>query len=232
MLADDNQLLLEKFVLVPNAPLGPARRNPSGYWHERFGLSPDHRIVLHAGSLAAWTGIEDITSSVKSWPENWVLVVHTRHDAESSMEVKRLYKLAVPGRVFFSLKPVCRQEYDMLVDGADIGVAFLMPKSGSRYTQRNIQAIGLSSGKISYYLRSGLPVIVNTSSSISELVRRERCGICVEEGRNIGEAIAQIAKGYQRHSERARMVFDNYLDFACSFREVIRRIDSMERRNV
>lgn len=227
LLAEDNQIPIEKFVLVPNAPLGPARQKLSCYWHQQFGLSPDHRIVLHAGSLGKWTGIEEIVDSVRAWPENWVLVVHTRYDGQSSADVERLRSLAIPGRVLFSLKPVFRQEYDALVDGADIGVAFYVPTAGSPYTGRNIQSIGLSSGKIASYLRAGLPVIVNDTASISELVQGEGCGISVREAQDIGKAITQIAQNYEEYSTGACEAFNSHFDFSRSFKEVIGRIDSL-----
>src|SRR5205807_4878107 len=103
------------------------------------------RVVLHAGSLGDWTGIEPILASVSRWPEPWVLVVHTRYDAESSAYVDRLRAQATPGRVFFSLKPVSRTAYDELIDGADLGLAFYVPTGDSPYTRQNIQTIGLSS---------------------------------------------------------------------------------------
>jgi glycosyltransferase involved in cell wall biosynthesis len=228
LLAQDNQIPMEKFALVPNSPLGRSGRRPSHYWHQRFGLSSDQRVVLHAGSIAPWTGIEQIVQSVGSWPENWVLVVHSRANAESSDLVKRLRELAVPGRVFFSLRPVARQEYNVLVDGADIGIAFYLSTGYTKFTGQNIQALGLSSGKIADYLRAGLPVIVNQAGSISELLQRERCGIAVESGRDIGEAIGQIAQRYVEYSEQACQVFEIYLDFSRGFQEVIKRIDSLE----
>jgi glycosyltransferase involved in cell wall biosynthesis len=230
LLANDNGIPIEQFALVPNAPLGPARRSPSYYWNKRFGFPSDQRVVLHAGSIDQWTGIEEIVLSVRSWPEKWIFVVHSPSNAESSELVKRLRELAVPGRVFFSLQPVTRQEYDMLVDGADIGIAFYVSTFGSAYTTENLKTLGLSSGKIAYYLRAGLPVIVNQAASISELLRRERCAIAVENGRNIGMAIAQIAQQYQDYSERAFHVFENYLDFGRGFQEVIRWIDSLDER--
>lgn len=229
LLAQDNQIPLKNFVLVPNAPLGPARRKPSCYWHRQFGLPPDMRIVVYAGSLGQWTGIEQIVASVRSWPEKWALVVHTRYDAEATDDVVTLRELAPLGRVFFSLKPVARQEYEALLDGADIGIAFYVPTAGSTYTNRNIHAIGFSSGKISYYLRAGLPVIVNEASSISQLVERKRCGVSVRAGQDIGRAIGQIAQDYQEYSEQACKVFDNHLDFGRGFQEVISRIDSLGR---
>ena len=227
LLGEDNQIPLEKCVLVPNAPLGPARRKPSRHWHRQFDLSSDVRIVLHAGSIEPWTGIGEIADAVGSWPENWVLVIHTRHHAESSTEVERLRGSSSASRIFFSLKPVSRQEYGSLVDGADIGVAFYVPTVGSPTWQRNIQAVGLSSGKVAYYLRAGLPVIVNDQASISELVQREACGKSVRHARDIGVAIAEIAWRYQEYSYNACKVFDGYFDFARGFEKVASRIDSL-----
>ncbi len=115
----------------------------------------------------------------------------------------------------------------MLVDGADIGIAFYVPQAGSTYTQLNIQTIGLSSGKIAYYLRAGLPVIVNENTSVSGLVRREGCGISIEKGQDIGKAIARIAENYDEYSERACKAFSQNFEFAHRFKDVINRLDSL-----
>jgi hypothetical protein len=69
---------------------------------------------------------------------------------------------------------------------------------------------------------------VNQAGSISELLQRERCGITVENGQEIGTAIAEIAQQYREYSERACQVFENYLDFGRGFQEVLRRIDSLK----
>jgi glycosyltransferase involved in cell wall biosynthesis len=228
LLAQDNRIPIKNFAMVPNSPLGAGGRRPSYYWHQRFALSSDQRVVLYTGTIAQWTGMEEIVSSVRFWPENWVLVVHSRSNAESSVLVRKLRELAVLGRAFFSLQPVTRQEYDILVDGADIGIAFYVSTRDSTYTGQNVQSLGLSSGKIADYLRAGLPVIVNQAGSISELLQRERCGIAVENGQEIGRAIAEIAQQYREYSERACQVFENYLDFGRGFQDVLRRIDSLE----
>jgi hypothetical protein len=230
LFAEDNGIPWERVVLVPNAPLGPARRRRSDYWHRRFGLSPRQRVVLHTGSLGDWTGIEPILASVGSWPEHWVLVVHTRYDAEASEYLDRLRATALPGRVFFSLKPLPRQQYDELVDGSDLGVAFYVTVAGSSYTQSNIQTIGLSSGKIAYYLRSGLPVIVNRAASVAESLEQAGCGIGIEDASGIAEAIARIERAYDAYSERARAFFDAQLDFSRAFEDVVARIDRLAAR--
>lgn len=230
LLAEDNGIPLERMVLVPNAPLGPARRQRSPYWHERLGLDPDQRVVLHSGSLGGWTGIREIVDSVPTWPRSWVLVVHTRYDAESSAYVEELKGRAAPGRVFFSLTPVPRQEYDRLVDGADLGLAFYVRTDESALTGQNVATIGLSSGKIAYALRAGLPVIVNRAASLGEVLERAGCGVAVRDAAGIGAAIARIEADSDTFSRQACLFFERHLDFARGFDGVIQRIDSLARQ--
>ena len=229
LLADDNAIPWDKVVLVPNAPPGPARRRPSRYWHTRFDLPADARVVVHSGSLGDWTGIAAIVDSASAWPAPWVLVIHTRYEAESSAYVDDLRKRADPRRVWFSLKPVPRQEYDPLIDGADVGLAFYVPTSGSSFTQSNVQTIGLSSGKLAYYLRSGLPVIVNTAASIADTVDASGCGVAVADATEIGHALGRITANYDAFSGGACAFFTEQLDFRRAFGEVIRRVDELLR---
>jgi glycosyltransferase involved in cell wall biosynthesis len=227
LLAEDNGIPWDQLILVPNAPPGPPRRRPSRYWHSRLALPPDARVIIHSGSLGDWTGIDAIVDSASDWPAPWVLVIHTRYDAESSAYVDDLRKRADPRRVWLSLKPVPRHEYDPLIDGADIGLAFYVPTSGSSFTQRNVQTIGLSSGKLAYYLRAGLPVIVNRAASIADTIETSGCGVAVEGSQEIGYACGQIANDYEAFSSNACTFFTERLDFRRAFDEVIRRVDKL-----
>src|ERR1051326_6827075 len=197
LLAEDNDLPWGRLVVVPHAPPGPARRQPGRYWHARFDLPEDARVVIHAGSLGDWTGIEDVVESVSAWPEPWVLVVHTRYDAESTAYVERLRARADAQRLFLSLKPVPRQDYDALIDGADIGLGFYIPDPSSAFTQRNLLTLGLSSGKLAYYLRAGLPVIVNGDASIAQEVHHHELGIVVQTAGDVGSAIKTLENDYE-----------------------------------
>jgi glycosyltransferase involved in cell wall biosynthesis len=228
LLAQDNAIPWDNIVLVPNAPPGPARRRPSRYWHSRFELPADARVVIHSGSLGDWTGIEAIVDSAGTWPEPWVLVIHTRYAAESSAYVDGLRQGADPRRVFFSLTPVPRQEYDPLIDGADVGLAFYISTSGSSFTQSNVQTIGLSSGKLAYYLRAGLPVIVNKAASIADTVEAAGCGTAVQDAAEIGPVLGRIAQDYDALSGNACAFFTEHLDFGRAFGEVIRRVDQLQ----
>ena len=129
------------------------------------------------------------------------------------------------------MKPVPRAEYSTLVDGADIGVAFYVPTAGSTYTQRNIQDIGLSSGKVASYLRAGLPVIVNETASVSHFLYREGCGIVVKDASGIAAAIKGIATDYFQYSKQACAFFRQHLDFAECFGEVASCLDGLKEKD-
>ena len=227
LLVADNTLDPARMVLVPNGPPGPARRRPSRYWHTRFELPEETRVVLHSGSLGDWTGIEGIVRSVADWPEPWALVVHTRYDAESSTYVDTLRSAAHPDRVRFSLKPVPRHAYDALIDGADVGLAFYVALPGSSYTGTNVQTIGLSSGKLAYYLRAGLPVVVNTNASVAELIESSGCGLGVDDATGIAAALEALDADHDAHSARALAFFDRYLDPLPALRQVVARVASL-----
>jgi glycosyltransferase involved in cell wall biosynthesis len=227
LLADDNAIPFERLVLVPNAPPGPARRQQSRYWHARFDLPAEARVVLHAGSLGDWTGIDAIVTSASGWPEPWVLVVHTRYDAAQSSYVAGLRERADPRRVLWSLEPVPREEYEALIDGADIGVAFYVATGESSFTRSNIRTIGLSSGKLAHYLKAGLPVIVNRGVSIADEVESAGVGEAVADATAIGAALELIASDYENVSARACAFFESRLNFSQAFAEVIRRVDSL-----
>lgn len=222
LLAQENNIAVSKFVFVPNAPRGYARRQPSGYWHHRLGIDTTQRIVLHAGGIEDWTGISEIISSAKDWPDGWVLVVHTRYRCDTSRYLKRLRTIADPHKVLFSMEPVTRQEYPTLVNGADIGIAFYRPSPSE-----NIHVIGLSSGKIAYYLQAGLPIIVNRWPSVSSLVEKEGCGIVVNQSDEIGGAITEIARDYNKYGENACRTFSDYLEPTCALQRFVTYIGSL-----
>lgn len=231
LLAIDNLIATDKFVFAPNAPLGPARRSALKVWHERFALPQQTRVLLHMGSLGRWTGIEEIVKASDDLPDGWVLVVHTRFDPSTRhdrAELEALRGRALSGKVYFSTKPVPRLELPMLVDSADAGVAFYVPtRERNHYQQKNIEFIGLSSGKVSGYLRAGLPVIVNSASTLGELVQRERLGVRVRSALDLPDAVREVEGSYELYSAKATDYFDRELDFRLGAARIIECLDSL-----
>jgi len=228
LMASDNGIPWDRFLFIPNAPLGPVDGSPSHYWHSRLDLSPKQRVVLHAGSLTSWTGIKDIVASVRDWPGEWVLVVHSRYKSNDKSILQELRSLDKTHRVIFSTEPALRAQYTELVRGAKVGIAFYYPVYGSPYTQENIRMIGLSSGKIAYYLWAGLPVIINRWPSLSELIEQERCGVVVNTAAEIRDALSTIDRHCEEYSRNAHRVFERYFDPSKGIQRLVDRLHQLE----
>lgn len=231
LLAKDNNIPANKIVCVPNSPLGPARFERATYFHEKFGLNPETKVILHTGTVSGFTCALPLVRSTRDWPDNWVLVCHTRQKSGEVVEfddyVEALLSLAPPGRVFFSTDPLPHHEYDKLIHSADVGVAFYCVKSGrasSAFTQDNIRHIGLSSGKTAYYLRSGVPILVNDIESLKALASDYQCGEWVADPMETRDAIETILKNYEAYSRNAMRCFEQALDFAPKFAPVLDRL--------
>jgi glycosyltransferase involved in cell wall biosynthesis len=227
LLSTENGIGLDKFILLPNAPSGPAHKQPKDYWHKKFNLGNEKRIVLYTGSIDKWAGLEGIVGSVESWPDHWVLVIHSRSDSVSYELSQLLMQKADPRRVFFSMQPVPRDAYDELVDSANIIIAFYITLPGDIYAQKNLKTVGFSSGKVSFAFRSGLPVIINKDAGFSEIIEQSGSGEVVNDYREIGKAIRQIDQSYEKYSQAALQLFDNCLDYQKNFRNVITRIGEL-----
>lgn len=228
LLIKENGLVRERLLCVPNAPSGCGEQKRSTYLREKFGLPPETKIVLHTGSLGEWTGIHHLIASTRDWPENWKLVVHTRYRAEKSWSnyIDRLVALTEPGRVIFSTEPLPQSQYDQIVQSADIGVAFYCEMPG-QYTQKNIRHIGLSSGKTAYYLKYGIPVLVNNVEGLRKLVTETSCGEWVDDPTQTTEAVRRMLTCYDQYSVNALNAYHDRLEFSSKFTPVLQALKQL-----
>lgn len=225
LLAKENQIPLNKFIFIPNAPPAKKETKRTSYLHNKFSLKKNSRIALYAGSLYSWAGLDKVIRSIKLWPKNWLLVIHSRPGKTQTREISILKKLSPRKRVFFSLKPLKLSTYEKLVKAADIGLAFYFPIPGSSTAQKNIKHLGLSSGKIAYYLQSGLPLIINQEPSFSKIVEQEKCGLVIKDCSDVGRAIKKIDADYKKYSQNARRVFKKYFNFEKNFYKMMKKIN-------
>lgn len=226
LLALDNNIPIEKFLFIPNAPKGFYQEKNSHYWHKYFKLDKNTRIVLHSGSIGNWTGVKDIIHSVDNWPKNWIFIIHTMFNSNQDSNLKELYDIATSNRIFFSTEGVPSLKYPELVASADIGIAFYVPGKPP-YTLENIHTIGFSSGKISYYLRAGLPIIINQWPDVSKFIQNKKCGIAVNNADEISKAISIIEKKYNEYRNNAYEVFKKYLEPTSYIKKFVKKVDML-----
>lgn len=219
LLAEDNEVSFDDVVMVPVCADGPRFEKRSNYLREKFNLSDDDKIILYAGFISDWAMCEELAKAALSWPDNWVLILHSHgyNDEGYIRKIKRYEGV----KVKVSLEPVPYDDLPSFLASADIGVALY------RDIGKNFTAIGSASGKLAHYLKSGLPVITNDYPSIKKIIDFYRCGVCIGGLTNISAAIEEIANNYDSmHSNAYRCYEERYM-FSRNFKEVVGRIKKL-----
>jgi glycosyltransferase involved in cell wall biosynthesis len=224
LLAAENRLGKDNFVYLPVSPSSFPVPHDSDYWRKRFGIIPEQRIVLHSGSFREWTYAQELIENVGSWPDRFCLVIHTRYRPKKTDKyIRAALEYGLP-RIFVSTEPLRAQEYDELVASADIGLVLYKNVSHLRYTQRNIQNIGLSSGKFSYYMKCGVPVISIGQGYYEKLLLDYDFGRTINDLGEMPAALERVDSSLAHYSAEARRLFSEKLDFDIYWPTVSKRL--------
>lgn len=226
LLSEENRIDASKFILLPVAPSKKSTTR-SNWLREHLGIPPEKSIVLHSGSLAEWTGAEELLRSVTSWPENFVLVIHTRYRPTRFDPFLRTIGNKRASNVFLSSDPLTMEEYDKLVSSADIGLALYRPGGNSPFTQKNLEYVGLSSGKFSFYMKHGLPTVTMDQPIYKTLSGDYQFGEVITDFQNLPAALLGIQANYEYCRHEAKRLFAERLDFDTFWPAIETRIDAL-----
>jgi len=211
LLAKDSPFSERRVIIIPNSPPGPRQENlPKNFFNQRLDIPSDATIVLHAGMIGPVTRSREIAAASISWPEKFVLVFHAATDLSPLHPYLLSVQAAGGARVFLSLEPVPFQMIDTVYAGARIGLVCYQPIDANYATTLS------ASGKLTYCLRNGLPVVI-VANTAPLFMDRWKCGVCVSDISEIGEALAMIAADYVRFSEEAKVCYDEMFDFGRAF---------------
>jgi len=94
--------------------------------------------------------------------------------------------------------------------GADIGIVCYQT------VEVNEATAWASSGKLVYYLRHGLPIVV-IMPECPPLIADWHCGEWVTDFEDIGPALGTIAANYEEYSKRAALAYSALFDFLSAF---------------
>jgi len=212
-LARENQIPLGKIIDIPVAGRGIRRGNRNPVLHTALKLPPEMKIVLYIGSvISKWAMTEALIANTRDWDENWVLVLHNRYDDDQYRQFRQYY--SGMERVCFSPQSgLSFDEMQTLIHAADLGVALYQPTFANQYEGKNLEFLGLSSGKISSYLQHGIPVVVNDIGEMSKHVDDFQLGVHV---RSLDELPARLSATHRDAigiwRENCFGFFEKYLD--------------------
>lgn len=201
-------------ILLPLASAG-AGVAKADRLRNRLGIADDKKVAIAIGAISKWTMTSQIMQCVAGWPEDWVLVVHDRFGQTRELLAGELaaFTNLLDRRIFISdAAPEMVDDMGSILAGISVGLAFYKPEYGNGpFYGKNLEYLGLASGKISTCLRYGVPVIMNKVGLYAEEAVQFRFGCVVEEPEQIKDRLDEISHAEYRHN--AQDYFVTKLDF-------------------
>jgi len=166
-------LKIKTFLLPVSYPWIELDPNKRVEYRNSLGIAESETIIIHSGSVAPWSGGNYLVSLLKAGlGKNMKLLVHSKYkmSAENSIltELQELSRLGYPVILHDESFPDF-EEYLNFLQVADIGLALYFSDYKSAYNGKNIEEIGLSSGKFSCYMLAGIPTITTPNQIYTAL---------------------------------------------------------------
>jgi hypothetical protein len=199
---DRETRLREELGLDSNKPFVTVRNTPELTeplamldWHSRLGIPSGKRIFINAGSLGDWAQVPEILATVSFWPQDSVLLLHSKTSGESSRCRHQLSHLENPERIFWSSEPLSESMLHSLIRYCSGSFALY------RNDSLNTELVGTSSGKLMRSIVCGTPVITSSFKSL-DFVTREGVGIQVNHPVEISAAIDNLIRNRETYRTR------------------------------
>lgn len=209
-------------LLLPVTGRGGSIRKKLDGIREKYGVPPQTKIALHLGGIYGWYSCIELAQAFSRIP-GWVLVFQGLANRDylkrmrSVLEGEAIRNTIISGDFYERMA-----DLDPILMSADIGVAWYNDISP------NFTTSGRSSGKISSYLRFGLPVIVNRYPSTEEIIAARGCGVCIDDFSQIGPALERIEREYGRFASRCHDTYDDIFNFE-NYQQALLRFISEQR---
>lgn len=155
--------------------------------HERFGIDKSMKLAVYSGSFGKWCGTDAIIEAFDKgyWPKGYHLVFHTRRPIkEGDAYYNDVMRLAGNSEIPFTLHAHPFEAFEDLaafLKGFEVALALYYPNFDNPYYGKNMQEIGLSSGKFSMYMMLGIPTIVTACKTYNELIKKYKFGAVIED---------------------------------------------------
>lgn len=207
--------------IVPNGPLGPSATVKGRFFHEKFGLDANTKVLLHIGAISPLMCSLELAAAASSWPEDWVLVFHERALRPMDSYLTQIQE-AGRGRVRLSLEPVAYDRLDELVSSAELGFVLYRNDHGP-----NLALMAGASGKTGHYLRCGVPILAVDCPCMVPIIQQYQCGLSVDKMESIAPAAVKVLGEYAAFQANARKCYEEHYEFGRHFRKVVGEISRL-----
>lgn len=223
--ANNLSLTSAGFAILTNSPrAGDHRRSFEGNFYEsRLGIDPGTFKILSAGVIDDSVLSAEVASAFKSFIDKEVyLIYHERVKRDRNESYLKQIQELGGKRLILSLDPVPYELIWKVYASADVGLVFYNKAFGSNYSS----IIG-ASGKLSHYLKYGLPVIALDLPGFKDLFEEYNCGIVISHPDKLQEAYEAIRRNYDMMKKGALSCYKECYDFDNQFQNIYRKWGSL-----
>lgn len=220
LLCADLHIDRSKVVIVPNAPFGPAVLASSHYLYDSLGIDHRYKLLLNPGSLSEFFDSSRAVQISQRLGAEWLCVIHSAQPRTlDDPYIEKLVSLNQCTKVQFSLDPIPYSEINDLLGSARIGLVLYSSQMG-----QNTASVGLASGKLSHFLKLGVPVIVSDLPGLADFVRQHQVGEVLTDD-DLPSLVDKIDRNIDDYRKRCVKCFDEHLAYEVSFAKVIELIE-------
>ncbi|HMS64411.1 MAG TPA: hypothetical protein PKD83_04055 [Ignavibacteria bacterium] len=184
--------------------------------NKELNIPEDKTIVVYSGTLNKWSGIFELLELVpEKLNSDFWLVIHSHHilrdDDDLKIKISELIKKK-HNISFHNIPFYDNISYFNFLASCDIGIATYFPNDTDIFAGKNIQEIGLSSGKFSTYMMLGLPTVTTSNSIYIELNNKYNFGEIINTTIEIPEALNKIMIDYEDKSRKCKLLYEKELN--------------------
>ncbi|MBP9192726.1 MAG: hypothetical protein KBF96_09265, partial [Ignavibacteria bacterium] len=107
-----------------------------------------------------------------------------------------------------------------------IGLAVYFPNYEDSFSGKNVEEIGLSSGKFSTYIMLGKPTITTSNKIYNYLNEKYNYGYIIDTAEDIKEGIVNIKSEYDMKVSGCKKLFKEVLDPEMKINNLLKEIGS------
>ena len=192
---------------LPVTYKGHSTNEKNDYLRIKYSIPKEQKIAVHLGGIAEWFSCIEVANEFSKL-KNWVLFFQGYPSKEYLIKFKKYIKDEKLNNIIISdeiLENI--DDLDKILKSCDIGIAW--------YNNISIgfRMAGKSSGKITAYLKYGLPVITNNYPESLDSIEKTQAGVCIESINQIPVAVDAISKNYEYYSKNAMIEYDTNYNF-------------------
>jgi len=214
-------------------PVSPLKWEASGEDYDIYkdlNIPEDKLIVIYSGSLQNWSGLYEIISLFpEKWNKDFWLIIHTHqklnNDSDLKIEINQLninkQNITIHEKPFYRF-----EEYFEFLSKCDIGIATYFPNNLDIFAGKNLEAIGLSSGKFSAYMMLGIPTVTTNHFIYRILNNKYGFGEIINNISDLPNALNKIRSGIKEKSDSCKRLYDEVLNPEVKIELLIDKIES------